>query len=500
MQTSLLTDVDRGDFKSAIDFVNHNPTADTIDENLLRAEVALYLDRLDESDEFRAAIPADARANVGEASDLGNVARRVLLLEAGVQYARGRFDATLELASRAREAAKSTSDHQLELRAAYDQGRAARRLGRDEEAAVHLAYALSLADTIKNEYYAGLIAFNRAQVANDQAVSPEITLDLTMRALSLLERSEHLRFHALCQNFYGGLLADLGRIEEALALCEAAEATASQLGLLEDTLRAANNRARALLSLKRYDEAISSLTKLVDWERVAGSGFTEYNALSLLAIASFAVGRHDDSKRYSEAALQVARMALTDRDVFDAELLLQRAETRLSGQMRSEIAKVRELRERAEKSGTDIQRLASAVFLAQLVMDDNPYEARELCLAARKLPIFSASGWLRLELERVEHDLDNAPVTVDNAGRFVIDISKGWPNRRRVMDVVDEFLFKHSVGASSGNLSAAGRLIGETPFTMFAMKRAVQGQLVRPSRAKVQPGGKKTAKRRIRRK
>jgi tetratricopeptide (TPR) repeat protein len=500
MQTSLLNAVDGGNFRAAIDFANGNTPSEALDEILLRAEVALYLDRLDEADEHLASLPAECRTHVDEDSDLGSVARRALLVEAGVQYSRGRFDATLDAAARARAASKATGDHELELRAAYDQGRAARRLGRDEEAAVHLAYALSLADTLGNEFFAGLIAFNRAQVANDQAVSPEITLDLTMRALSLLERSEHLRFHALCQNFYGGLLADLGRIEEALALCEAAEASASKLGLLEDTLRAANNRARALLSLKRYDEAISSLTKLVDWERVAGSGFTEYNALSLLAIASFAVGKHDESKRFSEAALQVARMALTERDVFDAELLLQRAQTRLADNRRADIAQVRALRERAERSGTDIQRLASSVFLAQLVTEDNPYEARQLCLSARKLPIFSASGWLKLELERVEHDLDNAPVTVDGAGRFVIDISKGWPNRRRVMDVVDEFLFRHSVEASAGNLSAAGRLIGETPFTMFAMKRAVQGQLVRPSRARVQPGGKKTAKRRIRRK
>jgi hypothetical protein len=193
-------------------------------------------------------------------------------------------------------------------------------------------------------------------------------------------------------------------------------------------------------------------------------------------------------------------LALVDRDVFDAELLLQRALTRLGGDRKYDIAKMRTLRERAERSGTDIQRLAAAVFLSQLVVDDNPYEARQLCLAARKLPIFAASGWLKLELERVEHDLDNAPVTIDAAGRFVIDLSKGWPNRRKVMDVVDEYLFRYSVSECGGNLSAAGRLIGETPFTMFAMKRAVQGQLVRPSRAKVQPGGKKTAKRRIRRK
>jgi tetratricopeptide (TPR) repeat protein len=500
VQTSLLGAVDRGQFAAAIEYVNANPATEALDEVLLRAEVALYLDRLDEAEEFLASFPNESRLPLDDPSEIGSAARRALLVEAGVQYARGRFDATLDLASRARAAARNASDGILELRSAYDQGRAARRLGRDEEAAVHLAHALSLADALGNEYFAGLIAFNRAQVANDQAVSPEITLDLTMRAISLLERSERLRFHALCQNFYGGLLADLGRIEEALALCESAEATASRLGLLEDTLRAANNRARALLSLKRYEEAIESLTKLVDWERVTGSGFTEYNALSLLAIAHYAVGRYDESRRCAEAALQVAKLALVERDVFDAELLLHRVLTRLAPDRRSEIAKMRALRERAERSGTDIQRLAAAVFLSQLVVEDNPFEARQLCTAARKLPIFPASGWLKLELERVEHDLDNSPVTIDANGRFVIDLTKGWPNRRRVMDVVDEYLFRHSVAACSGNLSAAGRLIGETPFTMFAMKRAVQGQLVRPSRARVQPGGKKTAKRRIRRK
>jgi tetratricopeptide (TPR) repeat protein len=500
VQTSLLGAVDRGDFTAAIDYANANPATEALDDILLRAEVALYLDHLDEAEEHLSSFPTDSRQPIDDPSEIGGAARRALLVEAGIQYARGRFDTTLELASRAREAARAADDGVLELRSAYDQGRAARRLGRDEEAAVHLAHALSLADALGNEFYAGLIAFNRAQVANDQAVSPEITLDLTMRAISLLERSERLRFHALCQNFYGGLLADLGRIEEALALCAAAEATASRLGLLEDTLRAANNRARALLSLKRYDEAISSLTKLVDWERVTGNGFTEYNALSLLSIAHFAVGRYEESRKCAESALQVARIALVERDVFDAELLLHRALARSATDRKAEIATMRSLRERAEQTGTDIQRLAAAVFLSQLVVEDNPYEARQLCLAARKLPIFTASGWLKIELERVEHDLDNAVVTIDAAGRFVIDLSKGWPNRRKVMDIVDEFLFRHSVGACGGNLSAAGRLIGETPFTMFAMKRAVQGQLVRPSRAKVQPGGKKTAKRRIRRK
>jgi hypothetical protein len=124
-QTSLLSAIDRGRFADAIEYVNANPASEALDEILLRAEVALYLDRLDEADESLASFPNESRQPLDDPSEIGSVARRVLLVEAGVQYARGRFDATLDLASRARAASRTAGDGGLELRAAYDQGRAA---------------------------------------------------------------------------------------------------------------------------------------------------------------------------------------------------------------------------------------------------------------------------------------------------------------------------------------------------------------------------------------
>src|ERR1043166_3698383 len=96
--TYLLDAIDRGDFQSAIDHVCAERESDSLDDILLRAECALYLDRLDEADDHLGQLRDDARRLLHASGEIGQVARRARLVEAGLEYARGRFDETLVIA------------------------------------------------------------------------------------------------------------------------------------------------------------------------------------------------------------------------------------------------------------------------------------------------------------------------------------------------------------------------------------------------------------------
>src|ERR1041384_680727 len=142
--TRLLNAIDRGDYRTAIEHINAEPVSDTLDDAMVRAECALYLDRLEEADELVAELPSDVRRLLNDSGDLGQIARRAKLIEAGLEYARGRFDGALEISEPIMIAARLVGDGFSELRAAYDSGRSARRLGREFDAKIRLATALRL--------------------------------------------------------------------------------------------------------------------------------------------------------------------------------------------------------------------------------------------------------------------------------------------------------------------------------------------------------------------
>jgi tetratricopeptide (TPR) repeat protein len=480
--------LDGGGFRLAVDMyeAGHTP-ASGAPGALWRAEVAVYLDRREDALRALAEVPGALLDKLTDPGAEGDLARRHRLAASALAYADGAYGEALAHAEAVLAASAEADDARARRRAAYDAGRALRRQGRYDDARGRLDDAHRMARSEGNDFYLGLVAFNRALAANDLGQAEEAAA-LALEALALLERAENLRYRALCQNFYGGLLADFGRLDDALVLCSEAEATAVELGVFEDTLRAATGRARVLLSLGRYEEAAERLAELVGWQRGSANSFLEFHALCLLSVAQFAAGRHADAAESAGAALALARIVGTAEDVLDAELLDARAAAWSPDGRASAVARLRDFVRTADASGTPIQRLESRAYLAQALAASDPLEAYALCAEVRSMPALAAAGWIARELERAEGDLARGPIRLDERGALVIDPSLHWPTLRLAREAVERYLVTRAVGESGGNLSAAGRLLGESRYQMFALNRFLQGRSPRPSRGKAGPG------------
>src|ERR1051325_1832291 len=107
------------------------------------------------------------------------------------------------------------------MRSWYELGRAHRRLGHEANAKQNLTSALCAAEELGNEYFKGLIWLNRAQLLQEE--SPALAMEAAANAVGLLERVEGRRYFGLCLTFYGSILCDFGRIDEALPKCVRAE-------------------------------------------------------------------------------------------------------------------------------------------------------------------------------------------------------------------------------------------------------------------------------------
>src|SRR5215470_3957608 len=113
--------LDRGEYREAIARLAAAPVdADDPASLLWRAEVLLYLDRIDDVAALADAIAAPLEGRLAEDSPLGACARRRSLLTAEVAYFRGEYDRATDIAEAVAKAAETAADQQHALRATFD--------------------------------------------------------------------------------------------------------------------------------------------------------------------------------------------------------------------------------------------------------------------------------------------------------------------------------------------------------------------------------------------
>jgi tetratricopeptide (TPR) repeat protein len=477
-----LRDLDEGRFADAIPtfLEERKPPSDDTAHLLWWAEVALYLGKLDE---VHAAIGAGEKASekhLEEATPEGALARRRRLLKGEMHYFEQKLGKAEELVAPVVEIAGRIGDTFAEMRARYDLGRFARRRSEYALAIERLAVAAGLAASLKNDFYSGLIAFNRGislYELNEMAAAERRCLE----AVTLLTSTEDLRYRALAQNTYGGLLTDLGRYAEALSMLERAETTIESLGIQSDLQTIRGNVARVMFALGRYDETVVRLEELIAHERGSGHHYAEFLALSLLSRAELGRDRHDAARRAASEALRLSGVVGTPSDLLDARLLDARAKSRAGREGAADDLKA--LLADVDRSGSEHQRAEARIYLAEACIFSEPVDAERLIAEARRLPIVASTEWLRTEMERVERERLGAPVRVAPDGTLVVDIRSGWPTMKQARDALERYLVTRALTASNGNGAAAGRLIGETRYQMHYLKRIFERGEGRPSRA-----------------
>lgn len=492
-----LARLDAGDYRPALERMNREPSTDSDPASQLwRAELLLYLDRLDDVHETIAPLEAALAPHLSEASPLGACARRRQLLAAEVAYFRGNYDLATELANSCALAAEAVSDAHTAMRATYDAGRILRRRGEYATSLETLLIASHMARRIESVFYEGMVAYNRAICCYELGDYDRLSEYLDT-ALDRLAASERLRFLALCQNLYGLILTETGEIDSGMRVFDEAERMASELGIISDLLSIANNAARALIAGQKYEEAERRLESVVERDSGTDHPFEAFYSLCLLSIAQVAQSKVREARRRAQQALALAESSGSEEDRFEAGLLSLRA--RALGGEEAAIDELRDALRRADDQGTEAHRAQARIYLSQALVAESPVEATSLCREVRASGIVPPGSWLYAELERVEYLLAHAPISIDEHDRLIIDTRLSWPTIKSAREAAERFIYDRAMSSTRGNASAAGRLIGESRYQMHHLGRILRGEAPRPSRSK-DPGAsaKKPVRRRSR--
>jgi tetratricopeptide (TPR) repeat protein len=473
-----LAELDQGRYAMAIEaYENNAPPVTSALTDIWRAEVALYLDRLDDAAGYAANLESELAPHLRAASATGNLARRRQLICAEILYYQSDYLAARDLIRPITEYAENAGDAHAQIRAWLDLGRVSRRQGHDTLALRKLGIAAELARDYGNLWFDGVIELNEGLCLyrlNDVSAAERA---LT-RALGLLRETENLRCAAVCANALGRALADLGREEEALAHITEAEKIAARLGIVSDALRGGVDAAWALTTLGRHTEAERKLVDLLGEARAGADAAAELASLKLLTLVQIGQGKPEEAERTAEEVTRLAESGGTETDAFDALLLAARARAHKEGA----IEDLKALVARADQASSERHRLEARIYLAEALASVSPIEAKAAASDARALPALSAPGWLLTILERVEHDLSRAPIRFESEVTLVIDTSTAMPHLKQAREAVERFLYERAMSLTKGNASAAGRLLGASPFQMHCLGRVLRGEAPRPSR------------------
>lgn len=488
-----LEELDQGRYEKAIEaFEAEQAPVEGGLADLWRAEIACYLDRLDSAAGFANNLKTTLDPHLRSPDQLGCFARRRRLILAEILYSDGDYTNAWDLARPVAEYAETTGDTYAQMRAWYALGCISLRCSQLSSARRQLGIAGEIAREQGAHWFEGLIEYNQGILLYALGDVAGATHALT-RALGLLRETENLRHTAICANFYAGLLGDLGRNEEALEVVSNLERVAVRLGIVSDMLQIGSNAAWMLMTLGLNAEAERRLVELLAWARSLADGRAELRALKMLATVQINQGRADEAELTAEEVSRLASSGGTAADCFDALLLVARA--RACAGREGAVTELRHFLARADLEGSDFHRAEARIYLAEALLGHAPVEAKAAAAEARQYQILATSGWLLKTLERIEHDLECAPIRFESEVTLVIDTSLNMPSLKQAREAVERFLFERAMETTNGNASAAGRLLGASPFQMHCLGRVLRGESPRPGRGEG-PEAKRTYKRR----
>lgn len=468
---TLLAALDHGAYREAIDrYESTGPSTDSI-ETIWRAEVAVYLARLDEAREELARLP------VSLDRELTN---RVNTLRAEILFWDKALDEAREAISPVIQSTWEIGDHQGHLRATLLRARTELRRGNSAEALERLKEPRRLATVLGNDYYAGIIAHCRA-FAHYNLGDYKQAGHAFAEALRLLKSSEGLRWEMACRILHAGFLADLGNYDESLAQLDECERVALDLGLVESALYARNNAAGTLFTLGRYEEAVERLKDLLTWERATCHVFAEMVGLLTMSTALGELGRFDEAQRAASEAAHLANLSNSASTAFDADVIRNWAGARAGAVAAADsLARLVAI---ADESESEQQKCESRLYYADAIASTQPDRAWVLCREARAFPISEEHMRIRTLLERVETTIGSGPLRIGPGGELVIDPKAGaWPDYDLTIEAVKRFLVLGAVHASNGNRSEAARKLNLTRSRLHDIWRQIHGEPPRPPR------------------
>ncbi len=461
-QESLVELIDSGQFLAAEEIFSERRTDEPM-EMVIRSEVAMYFDRLDEA--------ASLLEQVGPRIADIKVAARFSLTKGRLSLWRGDNEQAETQLQSAYHFYLFLKDSFGLSRALLNLGRFARRLGKTEDAAAKLEDAqngIKGRTSKRTEYLRGIISTEQAGVAVDRGEIEHAT-DLYAEATRLLKNCERGRLYARALIGMADLKCALGDFQDSLEIYKEADTVLERYDLRKDLAESQLKLARALIRLTRFERA----EKLAQESRGLSRGDPagESDALSVLALVALHQNELESSSERARAAVGLSDQSSSMEVRARARLALghQKLAEREFKEATEAFGEAAEFARASVGSSARRLELEATVYLAETFHHVDTRAGRAELLRVSELLNHIEDAWLGDEFNRVSAKYEEQIVFTDD-NRLVFDGNQlpRWQEAKRTLE---GFLLRNALRQTNNSLTRAARKLGVSKVHVHNLKK-----------------------------
>lgn len=464
---SLVELIDSGQYLAAEEIFSERRTDEPM-EMVIRSEVAMYFDRLDDAASLLEEVTPRV-TDISVAARLSRAKGRLALWRGDEQEAASQLQAGYHFYLFLKDSFGISKSLLNLARLALQQGRledAAEKL----EAAVN---SLGGRTSKRTEYLRGLIATEQASLATDRG-EIEQAAAFYSEAMRLLKTNERGRYYGRALVGMADLKCAAGEFQDSLELYKEANTVFERYDLKNEVSSSQLKLAQALIRLRRFERA----EKLAEESRNLRKGDPagESAALSVLVLtalqqnelveaaarATLAVELADQSKSSPERAqarvrarIALGLVRLAERDFKQAADVLAEA---------AEIA-------RNSNGASAIRRLEleAVIYLAEAFHSVDTRAGRIELTRVSELLNHIEDSWLGDEFNRVSTKYEEQIVFTDD-NRLVFDGNQ-LPRWQDAKKTLEGFLLRNALRQTNNSLTRAARKLGVSKVHVHNLKK-----------------------------
>ena len=455
--------INSGQFLAAEEIFSERRTDDP-KEMVVRSEVAMYFDRLDDG----ASLLEQVAPRIGEI----DVAARFSLAKGNLALKRNDFDQADTQLNTAYHFFLFQNDSFGLSRSLLGLARLARLKGAAADASTKLDAAQEGVKgrvSKKVEFLRGLITSEQAAAALDRG-EIDHAADLYSEAARLLKGTERGCYYGCALVGLADLKCAIGEFQDSLELYKEANTVFERYDLSNNLAESQLKLAEALVRLKRYERA----EKLAEESRelVRGDAVGESAALSLLARLALQQNEVEEATRRATEAVELADKGDSAEARTRARLALGHARLaeREFGAATESFEKAAELARNMNGSSANRRlELEAVIYLAEAYHSVDTRAGRGELIRASEILNTLEDAWLGDEFNRVSAKYEEQIIFTDD-NRLVFDGNQlpRWQEAKRTLE---GFLLRNALRQTNNSLTRAARKLGVSKVHVHNLKK-----------------------------
>ena len=466
-QESLVDLIDSGQFLVAEEIFSERRTDDPM-EMVIRSEVAMYFDRLDDA-----------------ASLLEEVSPRVTEISVAARLSRAKGRLALWRGDKPNAASQLQTAYHFYVflndsfgisKSLLNLARLALQQGQLEDAAEKLEAAQTGVrgrTSKRTEYLRGLIASEQANLATDRG-EIEQAAEFYSEAMRMLKANERGRYYGRALVGMADLKCAAGEFQDSLEIYKEANTVFERYDLKSEVARSQLQLAQALIRLKRFERA----EKLAEESRELRRGDPAGESAALAALVMIAL---QQNQPVEAAARATSAVELADQCVSSPDCVLARIRARIAlghvqlaeRDFKQAADRLSEAAELARSSnGSSASRrleLEAVIYLAEAFHSTDTRAGRTELTRVSELLNQIEDSWLGDEFNRVSAKYEEQIVfTEDN--RLVFDGNQ-LPRWQEAKKTLEGFLLRNALRQTNNSLTRAARKLGVSKVHVHNLKK-----------------------------